>query len=307
VQADCVIANQILGKWQPAITRKIYSILFNYLSEISAENMLQTRSFVLCMHILDRVLQDRYRNLKRESERTPIKLDKFQLLGCACLLIASKIEEIYVSFFSSVLFVMADCFVSPQAPSADALVKTSGNSFDKTQLFAMECSVLRDLKFKVVTPTRLDFGLRFGVAAGMSKRELSLLTFLLEMSFLEFDLNKSTHSMVAAAAVHLTLQMMRDPEDPLWGATLQHYSGYEESDFAGLVVVLAELRFNIDASRAKGLLQKYGTEEHCCVAEMMALPAAYVRFDHKTSLLAYRVRTNKGGASAFNQQLLAMS
>jgi hypothetical protein len=196
-----------------------------------------------------------------------------------------------------------------QPPSADALVKTSGNSFDKTQLFAMECSVLRDLKFKVISPTRLDFGLRFGVAAGMSKRELSLLTFLLEMSFLEFDLNKSTHSLVAAAAVHLTLQVMRDPEDLLWGTALQHYSGYVEADFAGLVLVLAELRFNIDAARAKGLLQKYGTEEHCCVAEMMALPAAHVRFDHKTALLAYRVRTCQqgGGSSTFNQQLLAMS
>ncbi len=85
-QTKLVITKQVLGRYQMAITKNVYAILCNYLSEICTDNCLQTSSFVSCMHLLDRVLALR-----------PVALSDFQMIGCACLLVSSKLEDIYVS------------------------------------------------------------------------------------------------------------------------------------------------------------------------------------------------------------------
>ncbi len=67
--------------------------------------------------------------------------------------------------------------------------------------------MLKLIKQDLCVPSRLEFALRLGVAARLSAKEQSLANYLLEISFLDYDLNKHVHSKVAAAALHLTLQV----------------------------------------------------------------------------------------------------
>ena len=64
------------------------SILINHLRtvrQVSLEYNMQLSTYFLAVRLLDRVLL-----------QLPIKKTKFQLLGCACLMIAGKLEEIEV-------------------------------------------------------------------------------------------------------------------------------------------------------------------------------------------------------------------
>lgn len=101
-----IVGNRIiLGRYQHDIPKKSYLILCNFLSEVAMDNALQPCTFVSCLHLLDRVLA-----LKT------LKLQEVQLVGCACLLIASKLEDIYVrtifvfcASFSSVSCAASHC------------------------------------------------------------------------------------------------------------------------------------------------------------------------------------------------------
>ena len=68
--------------------------LLEWLAEVSLEYKMQTSTYFLAVRLLDRVLL-----------QLPIRKTKFQLLGCACLMIAGKLEEIEVTE-SSMLFVL---------------------------------------------------------------------------------------------------------------------------------------------------------------------------------------------------------
>lgn len=95
-----------------------------------------------------------------------------------------------------------------QPPTADGLVYSSGNSFDKAALFRTEVEILKLLDFKVYSPTRYDFATRFSLAGALTKKEQCLVHYLVEISFQDYDyFNKHSPSKVAAAAVHLALQV----------------------------------------------------------------------------------------------------
>ena len=63
--------------------------LLEWLSEVSSEYKMQTSTYFLAIRLLDRVLM-----------QLPIRKTKFQLLGCACIMIAGKLEELEVKDIS---------------------------------------------------------------------------------------------------------------------------------------------------------------------------------------------------------------
>ena len=72
---------------QPELDDSMRCALLGWLSEVAAEYKMQTPTYFLCVRLLDTVLQQQ-----------PIRQSKFQLLGCACLMIAGKLEEMEVLF-----------------------------------------------------------------------------------------------------------------------------------------------------------------------------------------------------------------
>jgi hypothetical protein len=71
----------------------------------------------------------------------------------------------------------------------------------------MEAILLPLFQCHVSVPTRYEFAMRFCETARLSVREKSLVTFLLELSFLDYNLNYFLPSRVAAGAVHLAIQV----------------------------------------------------------------------------------------------------
>ena len=71
---------------QPELDDSMRCALLGWLSEVAAEYKMANSTYFLTVRLLDRVLM-----------QLPIKKTKFQLLGCACLMLAGKLEEIEVS------------------------------------------------------------------------------------------------------------------------------------------------------------------------------------------------------------------
>ena len=78
---------------QPELDDSMRCALLGWLSEVATEYKMQTPTYFLCVRLLDTVLQQQ-----------PIRQSKFQLLGCACLLIAGKLEEMEVRDFNYLFF-----------------------------------------------------------------------------------------------------------------------------------------------------------------------------------------------------------
>jgi hypothetical protein len=71
---------------QPELDDSMRCALLGWLSEVATEYKMQSPTYFLAVRLLDRVLM-----------QLSIKKTKFQLLGCACLMIAGKLEEIEVN------------------------------------------------------------------------------------------------------------------------------------------------------------------------------------------------------------------
>ena len=135
-----------MGHWdnyQMDITPSMRSILVDWLVEVAENYHLQTETLYTAVHCVDRFL-----------ERKQINRHKLQLLGCACMHLASKIEEIY-------------------APVVDDFVYISANTFTRDEILLMETTVCKTLNCQIMVPTAASFLPRFIQAA---QTDQSLLT-----------------------------------------------------------------------------------------------------------------------------------
>ena len=89
---------------------------------------------------------------------------------------------------------------------------------------------------------------RLAMAAGMTDKEKSYATLLLEIALHDFSISAYERmSKTAAAACHLTLQALRPSHAPLWTKSMEFFSGgYRDSDpsFRSLIqVAICACRF----------------------------------------------------------------
>lgn len=84
-----------------------------------------------------------------------IKKNQFQLVGCACLLIAAKIEEVL-------------------PPMVENLVYISDFCFDNDALISMESKIVKLLEYNLILPTRYYFGCRFSFLLKMTPNEVNI-------------------------------------------------------------------------------------------------------------------------------------
>ena len=196
---------------QRDLTDTMRNVLLEWLSDVSAEYRMQSSTYFLSIRLLDRVLK-----------LLPIRRTKFQLLGCACLMIAAKLEEM-------------------EGPTAENWVFLSDNSFTSIALIGMEDLVLQALDFRIFVHSSYYFMNRLAMAAGMTDKEKSYATMLLEIALHDFSMSAYERmSKTAAAACHLTLQALRPAHAPLWTKSMEFFSGgYRDSDpsFRSLIQV----------------------------------------------------------------------
>jgi hypothetical protein len=187
---------------------------------------------------------------------------KFRLLSSTCLLLACKVEEIY-------------------HPTVEDLVAWSGSCFTKEQLVTMEQNLLINVfNFDISTPTRYEFSSQFATLAKLTDHERSMVTYLVELSLFDFNLNYFRPSLVAAGAIHLTLQMLKSRNSRIWSPALEKITRCNEYELREVVMRLRILHSDSAEPRIRFSVDKYGTDEYQRVSERMAIGFTSLRFDN---------------------------
>ncbi|KAG8375304.1 hypothetical protein BUALT_Bualt10G0086400 [Buddleja alternifolia] len=168
------------------------------------------------------------------------------LVGIACLIIASKYEEVNVPDLKTY-----SCFTEYVFSSKDFI--------------RMEHSILSYLKYEVTTPTTWSFLTRF-VQAAQCENEGALVnleymaSWFAELSLLSYNMLWFLPSLVAASSIFLAKYILSPSERP-WNGTLQHYTLYEPSDLHDCVLALYEFyRENRSSDITDTIRMKYNVE-----------------------------------------------
>lgn len=232
---------------QNDINPSMRTILVDWLVEVAAEYKLHSDTLFLTVAYIDRYLSV-----------VPVPRSELQLVGVACMLVASKYEEIY-------------------APTVEDFCYITDHTYSRERLLAAEQSVLAALRFEMTAPTTKTFLRRFLDAAAAEqlpgvKQELLevVATYLAELSLLEYGLLRFLPSTIAAAAVLVALTMLGcrpgQTDGPgggrCWGDTLSHYTGYEPRALRAVANGLYTLflRAGTDAS-PPAVREKYSHDE----------------------------------------------
>lgn len=193
----------------PQLNSKMRRILVDWLTEIHAKFKMVPETLYLCINYLDRYLQ-----VAKDVRRS-----KLQLIGVACMLIASKYEEIY-------------------PPSADQYVKITDGAYAKKEILTMEYAICGALQFQLTVPTAHSFMCRALKAANAdSLAMVQLCNYITERSLQEYQMLAFPPSVIAAAAVSISRTALnRFP----WSPTLLKYVGYDECDIAECISEMAK-------------------------------------------------------------------
>ena len=233
---------------QPDINYNMRSVLVDWLIEVCEEFSLENQTLHLAVAYIDKFLSV-----------MSVQRGKLQLVGTACLLIASKFEEIFPPDVSDFIYVTDDTYT------------------DK-QLLKMEQLILKTLNYNVSKPTALDFLEIFLVAAGHKRKEdseevgdcdklHSLAMFLSELTlqdsetFLKYLPAKIAASSVCLAAHTLGL--------PIQIEALRLKSTFELKDLHECVQDIQNSFIKAPTLKYQVVIQKYATERYQQVSMLM--------------------------------------
>ncbi|XP_004290902.1 PREDICTED: cyclin-A1-1 [Fragaria vesca subsp. vesca] len=235
-----------MDKIQKDINPSMRAILVDWLVEVAEEYRLVPDTLYLTVNYIDRYLTG-----------NPMNRQRLQLLGVACMMIASKYEEI--------------C-----APQVEEFCYITDNTYFKEEVLEMESSVLNYLKFEMTAATTKCFLRRF-VRAAQGVNELPsmqlecLANYLAELSLLDYSMLSYAPSLVAASAIFLANYITLPSKRP-WNATLQHYTLYQPSDLRECVKDLHRLCCDNQNSSLPAIREKYSQHKYKYVAKMYCPP-----------------------------------
>ncbi|XP_050363493.1 cyclin-A1-1-like [Argentina anserina] len=235
-----------MDKIQKDINPSMRAILVDWLVEVAEEYRLVPDTLYLTVNYIDRYLSG-----------NPMNRQRLQLLGVACMMIASKYEEI--------------C-----APQVEEFCYITDNTYFKEEVLEMESSVLNYLKFEMTAATTKCFLRRF-VRAAQGAIELPsmqlecLANYLAELSLLDYSMLSYAPSLIAASAIFLANYITIPSKRP-WNATLQHYTLYQPSDLRECVKDLHRLCCDDQNSSLPAIREKYSQHKYKYVAKKHCPP-----------------------------------
>lgn len=138
-------------------------------------------------------------------------------------------------------------------PSIEDFLYICDDAYLRKDLITFEMQVFKKLGFFVGFAISYRFLRRYARVAKLTMEQLTLARYILEMSLMDYEVTcLEKDSKVAAAALMLALRM----KGMFWNASLEFYSGYEESDLITLMYKLNDLiTFPIKSN--KTIRQKY--------------------------------------------------
>eukprot|EP00546_Thalassionema_frauenfeldii_P005783 CAMPEP_0178908512 /NCGR_PEP_ID=MMETSP0786-20121207/7964_1 /TAXON_ID=186022 /ORGANISM="Thalassionema frauenfeldii, Strain CCMP 1798" /LENGTH=407 /DNA_ID=CAMNT_0020580423 /DNA_START=314 /DNA_END=1537 /DNA_ORIENTATION=- len=241
---------------QPNLTEKMRRVLVDWLIELSEEYNLSSKTLHLTVALLDRSLE--CGASVDEERQLVVTRDMFQCLGCACMWMAAKMEE-----------------VTP--PSVTDFCYISADSYTRKDITDMEMAVCCALEFRLcqVTPYHFVEELLRASSCGNSHHltcpvinsglERSMVLYLLELSMLPYEFVKTSPRKIAAAAVYLS-RITLGINNGAWTSTLQHYSGFSKWELEDTVLSMHRQHSASEESKLDNVFTKYRNEKYHRVA-----------------------------------------
>jgi len=241
---------------QATVTADMRHCLVDWLVDISQEFKLQQSTVFAAVNLLDRAL-----------DVIPVRRERLQLLGCACVLIATKLEEVY-------------------APSVDDMVDISANTYEHREFVEYEMVVAQALDFRLAGPTMFHFLLHFLKAGEANAKQEALAWFLAELALMDYALVGTRPSLLAAAVMHLARQTSLPASAPacggpdaVWTPSLRYYTRYAPSDLEATARLLWAAHARAWGTQYVAVPNKYKRPEKFHTSEyVMVLPEESLRF-----------------------------
>lgn len=184
---QCLKDEELINKINPFymkekqndINEKMRAILTDWLIDVHHKFQLQPDTLFITLKLIDRYL----------STRTILR-SRLQLLGISCLLIACKFEEIYI-------------------PELKDFIVITDKAYTGKEIIEMERDVLNTLDFVVYVPTSYRFFELYSHFLQLNEKEFQFGRYLMESFLCDNRINKYNTSIVALAALYITMKVFR--------------------------------------------------------------------------------------------------
>ena len=178
------------------------SVTVDWLVEVAEEYHLTIKTLHLGVALFDRFLF---------LSSPPLK--HFQLYACACMLIASKYEEMF-------------------SPGVEEYVYIADNTFTKQALINAESTALGVLQYDIAVPTCIDFAEFYHDALNLDDKHKTMSNYVMDSSMIYTESFVYLPSLIAAASIfyaNLALSPKGSPKSA-WSAKMERVTGYTYGD-----------------------------------------------------------------------------
>ncbi|KAK7029932.1 MFS domain-containing protein [Favolaschia claudopus] len=158
---------------QPALDWDLRSQMNDWLIQVHARFHLLPETLFLCMHLMDRFLSLR-----------AVAVGKLQLVGMACLLLASKFEETV-------------------SPAIVNFTQISGDAYTADEMRNAEKHILKTLEWDLSYPNPMNWLRRVSKVEGYEPQARNLAKYLAEIALMDRHLVATPPSLLAASAMWL--------------------------------------------------------------------------------------------------------
>jgi len=241
------------------VNGKMRAVLVDWLIEVHSQFKLLQETLYMTVYIIDKFLQ---------TEGHTIRRNKLQLVGVTAMFIASKVEEMY-------------------APEINDFVYITDNAYTSVEIRQMELRMLNTLGFNFSRPLPLHFLRRNSKAGDVDVLQHTVAKYLIEMCLLEYDMAHVPPSLLAAAALFLSLRLL-EPNATLantWNPTLEFYSTYSAKQIIPIVCKLAVILTKRDENKMRAVHIKYMNKKYMKVGELSDLQGEVVQKLSKKQLI----------------------
>ncbi|KAK7085366.1 G2/mitotic-specific cyclin-B2, partial [Halocaridina rubra] len=186
------------------------------------------------------------------EKSTPRK--KLQLVGVTAMFIASKYEEMY-------------------CPKIGDFSYVTDKAYTKLEIRKMEVKILNVINFNVSYPLPLHFLRRNGKAGSVDATQHTLAKYLMEMCLTEYSMVHLKPSIMAAAALCLSLKLLDDCE---WSDTLVYYSTYTEKELIPVMAQMASIVVKSTSAKQQAVRQKYRRSKFMKISKIPQLKSKVI-------------------------------
>jgi len=235
-EKEVAVDPNYIAKTQTHVTEKMRTILVDWMVEVHIKYKQVPETLYLTVQLIDRYLQ-----LKS------VRRSKLQLVGVACLLLASKYEEIY-------------------PPEVRDLVHVTDHAYTKTDIIDAESDVANALEFHLTVPTVHTFLCRYLKAAHADRSMVQMACYLAERGLQEYSMVGFKPSEVAAACI-LVARKSLNRQSP-WSPTLLKYTHLDECDMQPCVLAMQAFFATSEGSQQQAVYRKYSATKYGAVAKI---------------------------------------